>query len=94
MTLQQFFKSKAFAWLIMAAVVAWIVCDVVIEIPLWGYITVFFAFMSAFCNLVSIYIEKVSPIASRKLADIESVMAALFIISSVVILIVSSGKLR
>lgn len=94
MTIQQFFKSKTVAWIIMAIVIAWLVCDVVIGIPWWGYITVFFAFMSAFCNLAAIYLGKISPIAAKKLEKIEVVMAALFVISSVVIIIVSSGNVR
>lgn len=94
MTIQHFFKSKPVAWIIMGIVIAWMVCDVIIGIPLWGYITVFFAFMSAFCNLAAIYLAKMSPIASKKLQTIESIMAALFVISSIIILIVSSGKVR
>lgn len=94
MTIQQFFRSKAVAWIIMAIVIAWMVCDVVIGIPLWGYITVFFAFMSAFCNLASIYLEKISPAASKKLGTVESIMSALFVISSIVVIIVSSGEVR
>ena len=94
MTFQQFFKSKAVAWIIIAIVIAWLVCDVVIGISWWGYITIFFAFMSAFCNLAAIYLGKISPIASKKLEKIETVMAALFVISSIVVLIVSSGNVR
>lgn len=94
MTIQQFFKSQAVAWIIMALVITWIVCDIVIGVPWWGYFPVFFAFMSAFCNLAAIYLGKISPIAAKKLEKIESVMASLFVISSVVVLIISSGEVR
>lgn len=82
-----FFKSKTVAWTLLIIVIIWLVSEIIIGGPCWYYIPVFFAFMSAFCNLASIYLTKVNIIAAKKLEVIDILLGIAFLISTLVIII-------
>lgn len=85
MSINHFFKSKTIAWIIFILAIIWIVCDVAIGGPWWFYLPVFFAFMSSFCNLVSIYLAKLNHNVSKKLNSIENILALMAFISLIAV---------
>ncbi|MDE6340223.1 MAG: hypothetical protein K2K97_10630 [Muribaculaceae bacterium] len=85
MNIQSFFQSKAVAWILFVLIIIWLVCDIIIGGPWWFYLPVFLAFMSSFCNLASLYLAKISPSASKKLATIQTVLGVLFLIALLIV---------
>ncbi len=85
MRISNFFKTKTGGWILFVIVVIWIISVVSIGEPWWSYLPVFFAFMSTFCNLASIYIAKISPVAAKKLNTIQTVLGVLFLIALFVV---------
>lgn len=75
------FKSKWTAWLAFVLVLAILVLTVIAHPKWWELIDIFFAFMAAFVNLVSVTLRKINPIVSSRLNTCTFIFLLLFIIS-------------
>lgn len=83
-------SSKIMAWGSLVIIMAWMVVTVTHEVAWWGYIDVFMGFMAVFSHLASIYLVKVSPMASKRLDTIAMVFIILALIAFIVEYILSS----
>ena len=61
------FKSKITAWSAMILAIALIVLSLVLHTPWWGFIAIFFLFMSVFTHLMSLYLGKINSRVGSKL---------------------------
>lgn len=77
-------KTKAAAWGELVLIVIWLVWMVSRHMQWWYFISVFFAFMMAFCHLAALYLYKTSSSASKKLDLVALVMGVLFIVAIIV----------
>ena len=77
-------KTKWVSWLLLVIVVTWLVSKFFVQTPWWSYISVFFAFMFAFCHLAALYLDKVNKAASRRLDLIALVLGLLFVVAVIV----------
>lgn len=77
----RFFRSKLFAWLAFALVIVMIVATFAVRTEWWKFIDVFFAFMAAFINLVSVTIKRINPIVSGMLNKWTAIFCILFILA-------------
>ncbi len=71
--------SRILAWIILVAVVV-AICLTFPRTPWWCYLDVFFAFMMAFCNLLSVYMDRL-PGISRQLGVCSLVFLVLMIVA-------------
>ncbi len=76
-----FFRSKLFAWLAFALVIVLLVTTFKMRVEWWAFIDVFFAFMAAFINLVSVTVSKINPKVSGMLNTWTFIFCILFIIA-------------
>lgn len=60
-------ESKLTAWVAMVLVVVMIVLLFLLHTPWWGFISVFFLFISVFAHIASLYLRKMSIPAARTL---------------------------
>ena len=74
-------KSKVFAWFAFAVVLIILVCTFSMRTVWWSFIDIFFMFMAAFINLVSVLIIKINPVVSKKLSRCTLVLIVLWILS-------------
>lgn len=74
-------KSKTTAWLAFGLVILLLVLTFSMRTVWWAFIDVFFAFMAAFVNLVSVTVKKINPIVSNKLNTWTIVFGILFVIA-------------
>ena len=79
--MKKILRSKLTAWIAFAVVIVLLVVTFQIRTVWWAFIDIFFAFMAAFVNLVSVTVEKINPIVSRKLNFWTLVFCILFILA-------------
>lgn len=77
-------KSKAMAWAALALVLIIIIMTFPTRTVWWSLFDVFFAFMMVFCHIMSLYIVKMSPAASRKMDIAALVFGVLMILALIV----------
>lgn len=77
-------QSKPTAWVAMALVVVSIVLCFLLHTPWWGFISIFFCFLGVFAHLASLYLKKMSAIASAKLETCAFVCIILAVIGFIV----------
>ena len=80
-TINKIFQSKGMAWSAFALVVVMLVLTMMLRQPWYYLITIFFAFMGAFTNLMAVMLRKVNARVSDKLNTCTFVMLILFVIS-------------
>lgn len=73
-------ESKATAWTAMVIVIAMVVLSMFLKTPWYGLIAEFFCFVGVFAHLASLYLNRMSQAAGRKLET----CALVFIILSLV----------
>ena len=83
-------NSKPAAWGGLILIVIWLIFTLKTDEPWWGYLGIFFAFMMVFCHIASLYLERMSQAASRKLDLIAFICGVLFIVAIIVIYIVEA----
>lgn len=77
-------ESKLVAWVALLLVMALIVMAMLLGTPWWGFIAIFFCFLSVFAHLASLYLRKMSKPASSKLELCALVLIILSVIGFVV----------
>ncbi len=60
-------RSKGIAWLAFAIIIIVLVVTFSYRTVWWAFIDIFFAFMTVFCHVIALTIEKLNPYASKKL---------------------------
>ena len=78
----KFFRTKIAAILLLAMVVAVIVVTFQMRTQWWMFCDLFFAFMAAFCRLMSLTLGKLNPFAGIKLRFAALVFGILFVIAA------------
>lgn len=78
-------KSKVFAWIAMGLIIAVTGLAFKFCTGWWDFLSIFFAFMTVFCHLMSLYIEKMSRTAANKLEGVAMVCGLLMIVAFVVV---------
>lgn len=76
-------KSKAAVWGALVLVLLVIILTFQLRPAWWAFIDEFFMFMTVFCHLVAVYIEKFSNSAFKKLQMAAFISAVLMILSFV-----------
>lgn len=71
---------KSSAWLGLLLIAAVTIIMMVYHIVWWAFFPVFFIFMEAFCELASVYLKKISPLASEKLQTCAFVFGVLTVL--------------
>lgn len=80
--MRNFIKSKGVAWGAFLLIIIIIALTFTYRKPAWWmFIDVFFAFMAAFCNLMSLYIRKLNVTASNRLNTAAMVMVVLTLLA-------------
>lgn len=75
--------AKILAWSAMILVVACIVLAFLLHLHTWTFVDIFFAFLMAFCHLLSVYMSKAKGI-SRQLDMAALVCGVLMVVSLIV----------
>lgn len=65
--MQRILKSKLTAWCAMILTIALIVLAFIAHTPWWGFIAIFFLFLSVFMHIMSLYLGKISFPIGKKL---------------------------
>ncbi|MDE6006859.1 MAG: hypothetical protein K2G67_04840 [Muribaculaceae bacterium] len=73
-------ESKLVAWFALLLVIALVVMAMLLGTPWWGFIAIFFCFLGIFAHLASLYLRKMSKVASAKLEQCALVLIILSII--------------
>lgn len=74
-------KSKAAAWGAFLLIILVIILTYGSRTVWWAFIDEFFAFMMIFCQLVAVYIMKLSPAAGKKLQICALVFGILMVLA-------------
>ena len=74
-------KSKGTAWFALAVEIIVLVVTFRMRTVWWGFIDVFFMFMAAFVNVVSVSVSKINPIVARKLNTCALIFVVLWVVS-------------
>lgn len=74
-------KSKGIAWFALAVAIIVLVVTFRLRTVWWGFIDVFFMFMAAFVNVVSVSVSKINPIVARKLNTCALIFVVLWVVS-------------
>lgn len=74
-------KSKGTAWFALAVAIIVLVVTFRMRTVWWGFIDVFFMFMAAFVNVVSVSVSKINPIVARKLNTCALIFVVLWVVS-------------
>lgn len=82
--MKKILKSKAMAWIVMLLVVVVIGITFRFRTHWWAFIDIFMAFMMCFCHLASLYLQKMSRIASAKMENAAFIFGLLTVISFLV----------
>ena len=77
-------ESKITSWCAMILCVALIVLAFVAHTPWWGFIAIFFLFVSIFMHIMSLYLGKISANMGRKLDLCALVLIILSVIGFIV----------
>ena len=80
--MKHFLRTKIAAIFLLAIVVAVIVVTFQMRTHWWMFCDLFFAFMAAFCRLMSLTLGKLSPFAGIKLRIASLVFGILFVIAA------------
>lgn len=72
--------SKILAWVAMAVILVCLVLTFIFHLEWWTFVDIFFAFMMAFCHLLSVYMAKVKGI-SQQLDNAALICGVLMVIS-------------
>ena len=86
-------QSKTMAWAAMILVAALVVILFIMHTPWWGFIAVFFVFMSVFSHLAALYIRRMSPAAANTLENVAFICILLGVAGIIVEYIVSNWLL-
>lgn len=84
MNINNLFKSRIFAWCAFVLVIAILVLSFPMRAYWWTFIDIFFAFMAAFVNVVSVTVAKINPSVSSKLNTCTLIFLVLFVVSFIV----------
>lgn len=85
-------ESKILAWVALVLVIALVVMSMLLHTPWWGFIAIFFAFLSIFAHLASLYLRKMSKAASNRLESIAIWLMILAVIGFVAVYIISNTQ--
>lgn len=77
-------QSKSTAWIGLALIVVVIVLSVLNRMPWWAFIAEFFCFMGIFAHMASLYLRRMSIVASHKLEICAFVLIILAVVAFVV----------
>lgn len=72
--------SKILAWVAMVVILVSLVLAFIFHLGWWVFVDIFFAFMMAFCHLLSVYMAKVKGI-SQQLDNAALICGVLMVVS-------------